>query len=162
MEFVGVGLVGQNRAAIKVGEGVADGIGIVQEIQHEHVVLLGMRPVEAREGLHRLDARKGFVHVHRVQQGLVVAGLELVRTDEEAVRSLANPLGDFVGGKAVQGGLVQLGPAELVLTGEGHDGLEGALAFLEVVPDGMKILDRAVDAVRDDHCPRLAPDLPLG
>ena len=37
-----------------------------------------MGPVEPGERLHRLDARERLVHVHRVQQRLVVAGLELV------------------------------------------------------------------------------------
>ena len=78
--------------------------GVVQEVEHEHVVLLGVRAVEPRERLHRLDAGQRLVHVHRVQQRLVVAGLELVGADQEAVRVLlrssrrccllGNPLSD--------------------------------------------------------------------
>jgi hypothetical protein len=56
------------------------------EVEHEHVVLLRVRAVQARERLHGLDAGERLVHVHRVQQRLVVAGLELVGADQEAVR----------------------------------------------------------------------------
>ena len=52
-------------------------VGVVEKVEHEHVVLLGVRPVEARQGLHRLDAGQRLVHVHGVQQRLIVAGLEL-------------------------------------------------------------------------------------
>jgi hypothetical protein len=38
-----------------------------------------------RNDVHRLDAGEHPVHVHRVQQWLVVAGLELVGTDQEEV-----------------------------------------------------------------------------
>ena len=55
VQLVGVGLVGQDRRPIEVYERVADGVGVVEEIEHEHVVLLGVRPVQARQGLHRLD-----------------------------------------------------------------------------------------------------------
>ena len=53
----------------------------LKKIEHEHVVLLGMRPVEAGEGLHRLDAGQRLIDVHRVQQRFVVPGLELVGAD---------------------------------------------------------------------------------
>ena len=102
-----------------------------------------------------------LVHVHRVQQRLVIAGLELVRADEEAVRVLLNPLGDLAGRKAVQRRLAHLRPAELGLAGEGYDGLVAALALLQVVADGVEVLDRALDAVGDDHRPRRAADLVL-
>ena len=81
MQLIGVGLVGQDGRAVVVGEGGADGVGVVEEIEHEHVVLLGMRPVEAGEGLHRLDVGQRLVHVHRMQQRFVVPGLELVGAD---------------------------------------------------------------------------------
>jgi hypothetical protein len=56
------------------------------KVEHEAVVLLRVRAVEPRQGLHRFDAGERLVHVHRVQQRLVVAGLELVGADQKAVR----------------------------------------------------------------------------
>ena len=75
---------------------------VVLEVEHEAVVLLRVRAVEARERLHRLDARERLVHVHRVQQRLVVAGLELVGADQEAVRVFLNLVGDVAARKAVE------------------------------------------------------------
>ena len=71
-----------------------------------------------------------LVHVHRVQQRLVVAGLELVGADQEAVRTLLDRVGDLAGRKAVQRRLGHLLAAELGLAGEGHDGPVLALALL--------------------------------
>ena len=81
MQPVGVGLLRQDRGPVVVGEGRLDRICIVGKVEHECVVLLGMRPVEARQRLHRLHAGQGLVDIHRVQQRLVVAGLELVGAD---------------------------------------------------------------------------------
>ena len=64
----------------------------LREVEHEDVVFLRMRPVEARQGLHRFDAGEGLVDVHRVQQRLVVPGLELVGADEEAVAARGRSL----------------------------------------------------------------------
>ena len=44
-----------------------------------------MRPVEARERLHRLDAGKALVHIHGMQQGLVEAGLVLLGHQEDLI-----------------------------------------------------------------------------
>jgi len=40
VKFVRVGLVGQHCCPVERGEGVADGVGVVQEIEDEDVVLL--------------------------------------------------------------------------------------------------------------------------
>ena len=48
VEPIGVGLLRQDRGPVVVGEGVLDRVGIVVEVQHEGVVLLGVGPVEAR------------------------------------------------------------------------------------------------------------------
>ena len=45
-----------------------------------------------------------------------------------------------------------------MLAGEGHDGPVPALAFRQVVADGVEVLDRALDPVGDHHRPRLAAD----
>ena len=162
MELVGVGLVRQDRRAVEVGEGVADGFGVVQEVEHEDVVFLRVRPVQPRERLHRLDAGERLVHVHRVEQRFVVAGLELVRADEEPVRVLLDLPGDLRGRKAVQRRLGHRPAAELGFTGEGDDGPMRALALVQIVADGVEVLDRALDAVRDHHRPRPAADLVPG
>ena len=86
VQLVRVGLLGEQRGAVVVLEGEGDRLAVVLEVEHEAVVLLRVRAVESRQGLHRLDARERLVHVHRVQQRLVVAGLELVGADQEAVR----------------------------------------------------------------------------
>ena len=122
------------------------GVGVVEEVEHEHAVLLGVRPVEARQGLRRLDAGQRLVHVHGVQQRLVVAGLELVRAHQEAVAILLEPLGDLPRGQAVQRRFAYLRAAVLVLAGEGDQRLVAALALPQVAADGMVVLDRAFDA----------------
>ena len=118
VQFVGVRLVGKDRRAVVVSEGLGDRVGVVQEVEHEHVVLLGVRPVEPRQGLDRLDPGERLVDVHGVEQRLVVAGLELVRADEEAVRILLERLGDLVRRETVQRGLAHLLPAVFVLSPE--------------------------------------------
>ena len=57
-----------------------------------------------------------------MQQGLVVAGLELVGTEEEAVGVLPDPVGDAAAGKSASGALVLVGGIfagvqALILTG---------------------------------------------
>ena len=137
VELVGVGLVGQNRGAVVVREGLGDGIRVVQEVEHEDIVLLLVRPVEPRQGLDRPNPREGLVDVHGVEEGFVVAGLELVRADEEAVRVLLEHLGDLARGESVQRCLAHTLPAVFLLTRERDDRLVGALALLQVVADGV-------------------------
>ena len=161
MEFVRVGLVGQDRGAIVVREGLGDGLRVVQEVQHEDIVLLRVRAVEPGQGLDRPNPREGLVDVHGVEEGFVVAGLELVRADEEAVRIFLEPLGDLGRGEAVQDGFAHRLPAVVLLTRERDDRLVGALALVQVVADGVEVLDRALDSVGDHHRPRLSVDLAL-
>jgi hypothetical protein len=47
----------------KIGERLLDRVGVVHEVEHEGVVLLRMRAVQARERLHRLDPRERLVDV---------------------------------------------------------------------------------------------------
>ena len=94
-----------------------------------------------------------------MQQRLVVAGLELVGADQEAVRVLLNLVGDLARREAVERGLGDLRAAVLVLAREGDDGLVAALALGQVVADGVEVLDGALDAARHHHRPRLAADL---
>ncbi len=60
-----------------------------------------------------------------MQEGLVVAGLEFVGTDEKAVGVLLDLLGDVAAGESVEGRLRDLRPAELVFTGKRDNRLVG-------------------------------------
>ena len=162
VQLVRVRLLRQDRRAVVVRERRLDGVGVVQEVEHEHVVLLGVRPVEARQGLHGLDAREDLVHIHRVQEWLVVPGLELVGADQEAIRVLGDPVGDHPAGEPVQRRLGHLDAAVLMLAGERDDGLVRALAFDQVVADGVVVRDGAVHTAGDHHRPGLAADLVEG
>ena len=97
-----------------------------------------------------------------MEQGFVVAGLELVGTDQEAVGVLLDFVGDVGRRKAVQDGLVHGPAAVVVLPREGDDGPVGTLALLQVGADGVDVLDGPLNAVGDHHGPRLAVDLALG
>ena len=67
MQLVGVGLLSEQRRAVVILEGKGDPVAVVLEVEHEAVVLLRVRAVQARQGLHRLNAGERLVHVHRVQ-----------------------------------------------------------------------------------------------
>ena len=67
----------------------------------------------------------------------------------------------LAGGKVVQGGLAHLLAAVVLLPRKRDDRLVGALSLLQVVADGVEVLDRAFDAVGDHHRPRPAVDLAL-
>jgi hypothetical protein len=56
-----------------------DLLGVVHKVEHVRLVLAGVRAVQSRQGLHRLDARQPLVDVHPAQERLVEAGLKLVR-----------------------------------------------------------------------------------
>ncbi|MDE0464383.1 MAG: hypothetical protein OXH93_18330 [Caldilineaceae bacterium] len=92
VQLVGIGLLRQDRSAVLVGEGRLDCVEVVGEIKHERVVLPRVRPVETGKRLHRLDARQRLVHVHRVQQRLIVTGLKLACADQEAIGISLNAL----------------------------------------------------------------------
>ena len=96
VQLVRVGLLAEDRRPVIVVERLLDRFRVVHEVEHEYIVLLRMRAVEPRQRLHRLDAREQLVHVHRVQQRLVVSGLELVGADQEPVWVLLNLVGDLV------------------------------------------------------------------
>ena len=108
VQLVRVRFLAQHGGAVVIRESHGDRVAVVHEIQYERVGLQRMRSVQAREGLHRLDARKLLVHVHRMQQGLVVAGLELLRHDEDAVRVLLELLLDLRAREPVELGLGHL------------------------------------------------------
>ena len=102
MQFVRIGLIAQNRCAIVIGKGLRDGFRVVHEVKHEHVVFLRVCPVEPRERLHSLDAGERLVHIHGMEQWLIVTRLELVGADQKAVRVLLNSVSNFVGRKTIE------------------------------------------------------------
>ena len=94
-----------------------------------------------------------------MQQRLVVAGLELVGADQEAIGVFLNPVCYEVRREAVEGRLGDLLTVVVVLAGEGDDGPVGALALRQVAPDGVEVADGPLDAARHHHGPRLPADL---
>ena len=74
-----VGMGGRRHGlAVVDGEGVADVVAVVDEIEDERSVLVGMGPVETGQGLDCIEAGEGLVDVHGHQLGLVEAGLVLL------------------------------------------------------------------------------------
>ena len=61
MKLVRVRLLGEDGRAVVVGECLANRLRVVHKIEHEGIVLLGVRAVQAREGLHCLDSREHLV-----------------------------------------------------------------------------------------------------
>ena len=158
VQLVGVRFVGEHCRSVVVGKRFPNGVRVVLKVENECVVFLWMRPVEPREGLHRLDVRQGLIDIHRVQQRLIVAGLELVGADQESVWLLLDAFGNVARGKAIEGRLSHFFTAILVLAGKCDDGTAGALSFAEVLADGVEVLDRAFDAAGHHHGAGLAAD----
>ena len=153
MELVGVGLVGEDRGLVVIGERLPDRVGVVVKVEDEHVPLARMRPVEPRQGLDRPDAGERLVHVHRVEERLVVAGLELVGADEEPVGVFAKRRGDPCRRETVQAGFGRDRAVVLLLARERDDRPAGAPALDQIVADRVEVLDRPHDAAGDDHRP---------
>src|SRR5207244_2599120 len=103
IELIWIGLFAQDGRAIVVGEGCDNRLGVVLKIKNENIVLLRMRAIESRQCLYRLDPGKWLVHVHRVEQRLVVTGLELVRSNQKPIRLFLNLIRDIAAGKSVHG-----------------------------------------------------------
>jgi hypothetical protein len=102
MQPVGVGFIRKDRGAVVVLESVGDRLAVVLEIEHEAIPFLGMRTIEPRQRLHRLNARERLVHIHGVQERLVVAGLELFGADQEAIRIFLKRFGNVAVWEPVQ------------------------------------------------------------
>ena len=74
----GIDLGAQLRAFIVGGEGGADLVAVIDEVEDEGVFLERVGAVEPRQRLHRLDAGEPLVDVHRMEQRLIEAGLILL------------------------------------------------------------------------------------
>ena len=96
-----------------------------------------------------------------MQQRLVVAGLELVGTDEEPIGVFLNLIGDIVARKTVELRFAHLLALVFRLAGESHDGSVKALDLLEVGIEGDEVFNRPLDAAGHHHRPRLTADLIL-
>jgi hypothetical protein len=120
-----------------------------------------VRPVQAGECLHRFDAAERLVHIHRVQQRLVVASLELVGANQKAVRVFLNLVGDLTAGKAVQLPSLTFSPLYSGSPEKATMGAIRAFDFREVSRERDEVLDRPLDAAGHHHRPRLAADLVL-
>jgi hypothetical protein len=92
----------EQRRPIVVPEGERDSLAAVLEVQHEAVMFLWVRTIQARKSLDCLNARQRLIDVHRVQQRLIVASLELVRADQEAIGVILDFVGDIGAGEAVK------------------------------------------------------------
>src|SRR3990172_5596388 len=96
-----------------------------------------------------------------MQKGLIVAGLELFGTDKKPIWVLPEPLGDGAAWETVERCFSDLPPGEFVFTGERDDRLPRAPALLQVVADGVEILNGSFDTAGDNHRSGLATDLLL-
>jgi hypothetical protein len=66
VQLVRVGLVAEHGGAIEISDRIDDALRLALKVEHEYVVLVRVRAVEARQRLHGFDARKCLVHVHPV------------------------------------------------------------------------------------------------
>ncbi len=115
--------------------------GVVREIQHVGRVLAGIGAVQARQGLHGLDAPQSFVHIHATQQRLIEAGLEFVRHQQDlifvALESFADVAAFQIGVqcRAVLGETIRAGFLVVHLAGEGDHRTDLVAVFLDVFVD---------------------------
>ena len=121
----------------------------------------GMRAVEPRQRLHRVDAAELLVHVHRVQQRLIEAGLELVGDDQKAVLGPLEGLGGLRLRKAVHAGFGVRLAAVLDRAGKGDQRLERIAALGEVFVHGQLVAHGVQARAGDDHRLGPAADLAL-
>ncbi|HEX2031809.1 MAG TPA: hypothetical protein VHL78_10465, partial [Actinomycetota bacterium] len=82
-----------HRGVVVRGEGPLDAFHLVHEVEDERVVLVGVDAVEAGQRLDGVHPVEPLVHEHRVEEGLVEAGLELLRHHQDPVLVRGEPLG---------------------------------------------------------------------
>ena len=108
MSYSRLGSVGGATVAVyHGGEGVADVVAVVAEVEHERAILAVVDAVEPGQGLHGGEPAERLVDVHRVQQRLVEAGLVFLRDDEDLPVVSCELLGGLRLREAVH---VRLGP----------------------------------------------------
>jgi hypothetical protein len=89
---------------------------VVLEIKNEAVVFLRVRAIEPRQSLNGFDPRERLVHIHRVQQWFIVAGLKLVGANEEAIRFVLYLCSNFAAWESVERELTCLGAVVFVFS----------------------------------------------
>ena len=149
----------QFRAFVVRLERFADFVAVVHEIQHEGVLLVRVGAVQAREGLHGLDAGQALVHIQGVQQGLVETGLVLLGHQQHLVIPGGEALGQFRLPNALvhlhfgvgnAGGFVVFHGA-----GERHEGFDVIVLLLDVVVEAQFVAHGLQARTGDHH--RLRP-----
>src|SRR6266852_1140829 len=151
----------ERRLVVRLESG-PDLVGLVREVEHHGALLLGVRAIKPRERLHGADAAELLVHVHRMQERLVEAGLELVGDDEEPILGPLERLRRLGLRKAVHARLSVGLPAVLHRAGERHKRLERIPAFGEVLVHRQLVAHRVQARARHDHRLSLAADVALG
>ena len=101
MQLVGIGLLRQNRRPVVVGKRLLDGVGIILKVENEYVVLLRVGAIQARQRLNCFDSGQDLVYIHRVQERLVIAGLEFVGAHQKSVRVFLYAIRDEVARESV-------------------------------------------------------------
>ena len=96
VELLRRGLLPYRRLFVIGLEGVEDLLRLVDEIEDEGLFLARVGAVEAREGLHGLDARQPLVDVHRVKKGLVEPRLVFLGHQEHLVFAGVEFLGQLL------------------------------------------------------------------
>lgn len=101
MQPVWIGLFAQDGGAVIRCKGCLDCVRVIEEIQHECIMLLRVSPVEAGEGLHSFDIGEGLIHIHGMQKRFIIAGLEFVCHHQKSIRIFPETIRDDVAGKSV-------------------------------------------------------------
>ncbi|OYV99577.1 MAG: hypothetical protein B7X11_05280, partial [Acidobacteria bacterium 37-65-4] len=85
VHLVRIGFLAHLGAFVVLLESLLDLLTVVHEIQNERIFLERVHAIQARERLHRLDAGKALVHIHGVQQRLIVTCLVLLGDQQHLV-----------------------------------------------------------------------------
>ena len=91
-----IDLLAHLRAFVVGLERFADLLAVVHEVEDEGVFLERVDAVQPRQRLHGLNARQPLVHVHRVQERLVEAGLVLLGHEQHLVLLRGELLGQLL------------------------------------------------------------------
>ena len=145
-------------------ERLGDVVGLVAEVEDERVGLLGVDPVEAREGLDRGEPDERLVHEHRVQERLVVPGLELLGHDRgRRTRARRSAAAVWLSGKPF---IPRLGEVEAGVVDACRRTRRAPSCRRSPSPrcsvDGLLVADGVEAGRGDDHRLALAADLVAG
>ena len=114
-----------------------------------------MYPVQARECLYRLDVAQRLVHIHGVEQLVVVTCLKLVGHDQEAIAVGVECLFYLRRGKLVELCLVVALATIFFRARKGNDCLVGTVALGQQLLDGKEVIDGTLYTIAYHHAPCL-------